>query len=101
VNPELPSSAVDRDLAEQRWLLERARTALGRGDGAAALDSLEEHQRRYPEGQLTEEREVLEIEASLALGRSSEAKLRGAEFERRHPGSLLLPAVESTLRSLP
>jgi hypothetical protein len=97
----LPRTAADSDLAEQRWLLERARTALSRGDGTAALDSLEEHQRRYPLGQLTEEREVLEIEASLALGHASEARLRATEFERRHPGSLLLPAVDGALRSLP
>jgi hypothetical protein len=97
----IPRGAIDNDLAEQRWLLERARTALSRGDGAAALDSLDEHQRRYPEGQLTEEREVLEIQASLTLGHASEARLRATEFERRHPGSLLLPAVEGVLRSLP
>jgi hypothetical protein len=96
-----PEGARDADLAEQRWLLERARAALSRGDGIAAVDALEEHQRRFPQGQLTEEREVLEIEASLALGRASEAKLRATEFERRHPGSLLLPAVDGALRSLP
>jgi hypothetical protein len=101
IDRSAPLSTRDGDLAEQRWLLERARTALSRGDGAAALDSLDEHQRRFPEGQLTEEREVLEIQASLTLGHASEARLRATEFERRHPGSLLLPAVEGALRSLP
>jgi hypothetical protein len=44
---------------------------------------------------------VLEIQVSLTLGHASEARLRATEFQRRHPGSLLLPAVEGALRSLP
>ena len=67
----------------------------GRGDSAAALDSLDKHVQRFPAGLRTEEREALYVQALARAGRHDEARARGARFEKRFPGSLFLPVVEA------
>lgn len=53
-----PSSARDEGtLRAETALIERALTALRRGDSAAARRALAEHSARFPEGQLVRERE--------------------------------------------
>jgi hypothetical protein len=47
----------------ERILLEAANAALLRGDHAAALASLRKHERRYPKGELVQERDVLMAQA--------------------------------------
>lgn len=47
----------------ERILLEAANTALLRGDHAAALAALRKHERRYPKGELVQERDVLMAQA--------------------------------------
>jgi hypothetical protein len=47
----------------ERILLEAANAALLRGDHAAALASLRKHERRYPRGELVQERDVLMAQA--------------------------------------
>lgn len=54
----------------ERILLEAANAALLRGDHAAAIASLRKHERRYPRGELVQERDVLMAQAK---------KLRGAD----------------------
>jgi len=87
----------DADLAAERGILERARSALARGDAAGALNASNDHARQFPRGQLSEEREVLAVQALAALGRSQEASDRAARFRRSFPKSLLLPVVDAAL----
>jgi hypothetical protein len=47
----------------ERILLEAANAALLRGDHAAALAALRKHERRYPRGELVQERDVLMAQA--------------------------------------
>jgi hypothetical protein len=47
----------------ERILLEAANAALLRGDHAAAIASLRKHERRYPRGELVQERDVLMAQA--------------------------------------
>ncbi|MHB8417700.1 MAG: hypothetical protein ACYDCL_06470 [Myxococcales bacterium] len=94
-------SAVADDLAAERLLVEQARTALERGDAAAALAAATAHARRWPKGTLAEERDMLRIQALAGLGRAAEARAAAAEFEREHPHSLLLSAVDALVKSLP
>lgn len=47
----------------ERVLLEAANAALLRGDHAAAIASLRKHERRYPKGELVQERDVLMAQA--------------------------------------
>jgi hypothetical protein len=73
-------------LPEDR-LLEKARAAL-RQDPALSLALTREHQQRFAGGVLTQEREVIAIDALRRLGRSAEADRRAERFERRYPGSV-------------
>lgn len=91
---ESPRSDGADDLAHERALVERARTALIRGEPTRALDALREHQRRHPRGQLAEERDALRIEALRAAGRATEARGEAEQFRRAHPESLHAPEAE-------
>lgn len=86
--PEVEAAApapADDGLSEGLLLL-RARAALVR-DPAACLALAEQHRERFPDGAMTEEREVLAIEALAALDRSAEAQARAARFGARFVGS--------------
>jgi hypothetical protein len=91
------ASTADRDrptsLGEEQRLLDTARAAVGRGAFSAALTSLAEHEARFANGRLVEERELLMVQALAGSGRAEEAKARAARFEARFPGSIFLPAV--------
>jgi hypothetical protein len=105
-HPPAPAAAEpppkrDADLAQERVLIEMARTALSRHDVAHALEALATHAARFPNGQLSEERESLQVQALASSGRLDEARLRAAEFRARFPNSLLLPAVDAALEPLP
>lgn len=85
------------DLERERVILEAAKVALARGDGDAALDAVHDHQKRFPDGALAEERDALEIQALVATGDRSAASARAARFRTKYPKSLFLPAVQATL----
>lgn len=92
-----PSSAVAPDpAADERVLLDRARGAVEREDGAEALAVTEEHARKFPRGALVQEREAIAVRALILLGRRDEARTRIDRFRERFPDSLLLPALESS-----
>lgn len=88
----------DVDLARERALVDRARSALARGDAAGAIGAAEEHRKAFPRGQLAEEREVVAIQGLAAAGRSEEAANRAGAFRKAYPSSLLLPIVDAALR---
>ncbi|HSO40592.1 MAG TPA: hypothetical protein VLT33_49030, partial [Labilithrix sp.] len=88
-------------LAAERALLDPARTALGRGDGASAMNAARKHEAAFRNGALTEEREAIAVQALVRLGRSEEARLRGERFLVRYPGSVLAPAVKAALEAAP
>jgi hypothetical protein len=96
----VPASRPDAAMGELE-LLTRARQADARGDYVGALALLSEHERRYPAGRLSEEREVLRVKALVALGRADEARRAGARFHRRFPHSVLLQKVDEMEASLP
>lgn len=87
----------DLGLAEENALIERAQTALGRGQPAQALEALREHARIYPRGQLVEEREALWVQSLARSGDVTGARERAERFRRRFPSSMLAPAVEASL----
>ncbi|HEX2872872.1 MAG TPA: hypothetical protein VHP33_16530 [Polyangiaceae bacterium] len=53
-------AARDRALADENALIARAQAALSRGNVAQARAALQEHASRFPNGQLQEERKLLE-----------------------------------------
>jgi hypothetical protein len=72
-------------LAEEVEILSRAQTELHAGSVAGALQTLEEHARRFPRGTLAPERRAARIQALCGLGRAAEAQV---ELARLAPGSL-------------
>jgi TolA-binding protein len=91
----------DRGLAAERKLVEMARTALGRGQIDGALAALRQHVRSFPKGQLAEERDSLLVQALVAKGDFSQARVQATRFARRYPHSLFSPVVEQAVRSIP
>lgn len=88
VLPDRPTASArpteDR-LAQEVALLGRATSSLHAGRPADALKVLDEYQRRFPKGLLTEERRAARAQALCSLGRQSEAE---AELARLAPQSL-------------
>jgi len=82
------SAAPDRvpSLRAEVELLREVRTALDRGDGAAALRALDAHQTR--DQVLLPERRAARILALCSLGRVAEARRAAVEFEAAHPRSV-------------
>jgi len=96
-----PSASSTSSLSEERALLDRVRGELAENDPANALKLVDEHARRFPKAQLGEEREVLAVQALVALGRYDEARARAAKLRAAAPNSLFLPAIDATLGSIP
>ncbi|MBK7861967.1 MAG: hypothetical protein IPJ65_25790 [Archangiaceae bacterium] len=87
----------DLKLADERALIELARSALARRDPATGLAALERHRQGYADGKLAEEREALVVQALIDSGRRADALERAQQFKARFPSSLLLPAIDEML----
>jgi len=68
-------------------LLARAQAALAPNPGLA-LALASDHERKFPNGALVQERELVAIGALLRLGRRAEASARAARFHRQFPTSV-------------
>jgi hypothetical protein len=99
--PKPPRAPAGSSLAVEQSIVDDARTALARRDGATAIALADEHERLFPHAQLREEREAVVIEAMVLEGRYAEARARAAQFRAAFPDSLFLPAVEASLASIP
>ncbi len=89
-----PRLSADEQLALEKSYVEQARAAMARKDVGAALEALAQHERRFPKGQLTEERLALTVMALSSAGRSIEARNVAVEFRRRFPTGLFRAAVD-------
>ena len=83
--------------AMELLVLQPALEAVARRDYATSLAAIAAHQRRFPAGQLAEEREGLRVKALLGLGRIPEAMHAGALFRERFPHSALLGQIQELL----
>jgi hypothetical protein len=84
-------------LAEEVALLRRAQQELAAAP-ARALSLAHEHARRYPNGALREERELITIVALLETGSIAQAQQRAAAFRHEHPHSVHVRRLEAVLR---
>ena len=71
--PSPPNTPPSDTLTAELSLVQRARRATSEGRGRAALELLDEHERRYPRGQLADERRLARIDALCAAGRHDDA----------------------------
>ena len=99
--PSAPKASPSSTLNAERLVVDVARSAYARGDRDEALRALARHATTYPDGALAEEREALAIRILVDAGRAPEARARGQKFRTRYPKSLMLPAVEAALESIP
>lgn len=83
-------------LARELALVGRARTELA-SDPASALRALDEHARRFPDGKLAIERELLAVDALERLGRPADARARAARLLGRARGTIYEERVRSHL----
>lgn len=84
---------------DEPQLIERARKALA-SEPRRALLLTQEHQRRFPAGALSVERDVIALEALAHSGQTAEAKRRALAFEAKYPKSIHLPRVHALLSRL-
>jgi hypothetical protein len=87
--PAAPASDLNAELA----LLQEVHVALKGGDGARALALLDEHDRRFPNGQLGEESQAARVFALCTLGRVGNAREMASRFLRQHAHSPLAARV--------
>jgi len=80
------AAPVQNKPASEAALLEQARRALN-GSPSYALQLANQHRARFPNGVLSQEREVIAIEALRRLHRTSDADQRAGAFSKAFPGS--------------
>jgi hypothetical protein len=79
-------AAPPASLTDEIAALERARTALGGGDPATALHTLDAYRARFRGGKLASEETVLRVKALLAQGNHGEAIFVADTYAAMHPG---------------
>lgn len=84
------------DLAEETRLLARARARLRAGSPKDALAPLSEHAKRFPKGQLTEDRMVLRAQALCEAGEQTSGRKAAEALRKAFPASSHLPRVDRT-----
>lgn len=80
-------------LRAETELLGRAQQALREGDAAAALRLLEEHERRFPAGELGDARRGARVRALCGLGRAAQARAEAELLLRERPHSPVAAGV--------
>jgi hypothetical protein len=80
-------------LAEETALLRRAQAALSSNEPRSALSILREHERRFPDGVLAEERRALKVVALCDDGQVERGRKQAKAFAAKHPGSALRERV--------
>lgn len=80
--------------ASEADLLGSAQVALGQ-DPSRALSLTEQHRAAFPAGALSQEREVIAIEALERLGRTADARARAERFLKAYPESAHRSKIES------
>jgi hypothetical protein len=89
------------NLAEETQLLADAQRALSAGTPERALALIEAHKARFPQGDLSQEREAVRVVALCALGRVREAGRARAQFLRAWPSSPLASRISAACPASP
>ncbi len=93
--PEPQVTSVEA-VPPEPFLIRTAMVSLGR-DPAAALAQADLHARHYPSGAMSDEREVIAIDALVRLGRRAEAEARATRFRGARPSSPSIRRIERIL----
>lgn len=101
VTPAKPIARKHDSLAHEVALLSQATRSLRAGDVGAALRTLDEHKRKYPQGVLREERRAARAQVLCAMGRVSEGKAELAGLPPHSPTAAQAEKVCRTAASEP
>ena len=91
-----PTGASADGADEELRLIGAAQSALPT-DPARSLTLVQEHERRFPDGQLAQEREVVAVSALWKSGRQDEARRRAERFASEHPRSTYVHRMRQIL----
>jgi hypothetical protein len=91
------ASGTTRRRGVERSLLTSTSARLRRGDSFGAQLSLQELDRRVPNGAFMQERKWLEIQVLRAVGADAAARLAASDFARAYPHSARLPQLAKLL----
>jgi hypothetical protein len=92
-----PSSSPLGDVREQIAWLDRARSAVRRGDSRTALAELAQYRAKFPRGEFAQEVAVLKIEALVQDGQMPAARSLAKKFLASHPESPHVERIERLL----
>lgn len=82
-----PATTPDDSLHKELRAMGRVRAALAADRPDDALAALAQHAARYPDGQMTQDREALTVQALCAAGRDARAHAAAQAFLLAHPKS--------------
>lgn len=97
--PARVSDPVDRAFETERQLIAEARTALIRGHFESASRALAQHARDFKDGQLEEERRMLEVRRAFQAGDRELAREKLRAFHKRFPNSVFRSALDQTFNT--
>lgn len=91
------SASSKPEASGEKAMLQSARAKLRTGDTFGAQVVLEQMRKRYPNGELEQQRELLYIRTQKALGALPAAKRSARAFAQAYPNSPYLGSLESLL----
>lgn len=94
--PTASATPAPDPIVREHEILARARRSLD-SNPSGTLEAVAEHQRRFPNGTLSSEREFLRVVALARLGRTSEARAARDAFVARWPSSAYRNEIDRQL----
>ena len=91
------AEAKDEGPEAEVKLVQRAQDALRGSRPAEALALCNDHAKRFPNGMVTQECEVIAVEALVKTGHKDEARRRADRFKARFPGSAAIRRLDVLL----
>jgi TolA-binding protein len=91
------AEAKDEGPEAEVKLVQRAQDALRASRPVEALALCNDHAKRFPNGMVTQECEVIAVEALVKTGRKDEARKRADRFKARFPGSASIRRLDVLL----
>ena len=88
------ADAKDEGPEAEVKLVQRAQDALRSSRPSEALALCNDHAKRFPNGMVTQECEVIAVEALVKTGRKDEARKRADRFKARFPGSAAIRRLD-------
>ena len=99
--PAAPAKSAPAEVDEEVRLVGQAYSLMHAGDAERALDVLDEHERRFPEGKLAESRRATRILALCQAGRTGDAQAARQRFLARYPHSPFTARVRAACPDAP